>query len=161
LQSSLHYVKLLLIMELKSIKISPVNIEERKGLDVRSGDTIRVWQKIQEGEKTRTQAFEGIVLAMKHGKEAGSMITVRKAIEGVGVERIFPLYSPAIDKIEVLKRAKVRRAKLYYIRDKATKEIRRSMKSTLLEARKESNTDTSMDKVKKTEAKEEKKEESK
>ena len=148
-------------MELKSIKISPVNIEERKGLDVRSGDTIRVWQKIQEGEKTRTQAFEGIVLAMKHGKEAGSMITVRKAIEGVGVERIFPLYSPAIDKIEVLKRAKVRRAKLYYIRDKATKEIRRSMKSTLLEARKESNTDTSMDKVKKTEAKEEKKEESK
>ncbi|MGB8816032.1 MAG: 50S ribosomal protein L19 [Minisyncoccia bacterium] len=145
-------------MELKNIKISPVNMEERKGLDIRSGDTIRVWQKIQEGDKTRTQAFEGIVLAKKHGKEAGSMITVRKIIEGVGVERIFPLYSPSIDKVEILRRANVRRAKLYYIRTKAVKEIRRGMKSTLLEARKESNTDTSSKKAKKTEEKTEGKE---
>ena len=149
------YVKLASNMELKNIKISSVNIEERKGLDIRSGDTICVWQKIQEGDKTRTQAFEGIVLAKKHGKEAGAMITVRKVIEGVGVERIFPLYSPSIDKIEILKRANVRRAKLYYIRTKAAKEIRRNMKSTLLEARKESNTDTTPQKTKKVEEKEE------
>jgi len=144
-------------MELKNIKVSSVNMEERKGLDIRSGDTVCVWQKIQEGDKTRSQAFEGIVLAKKHGKEAGAMITVRKVIEGIGVERIFPLYSPSIDRIEILKRANVRRAKLYYIRTKAAKEIRRNMKSTLLEARKGSNTDTSKGESKKTEIKEEEK----
>jgi large subunit ribosomal protein L19 len=140
-------------MELKSIKMSPVDIESRKSLDIRSGDTVRVWVKIQEGDKVRNQAFEGMVLAKKHGKEAGSTFTVRKVIDGVGVERVFPLYAPIIDKIEVLKRAEVRRAKLYYIRDKAVKEIRRSMKSLILEYKKENNTDT---KVKTSEKKEEK-----
>ncbi len=133
--------------------MSPVDIESRKSLDIRSGDTVRVWVKIQEGDKVRNQAFEGMVLAKKHGKEAGSTFTVRKVIDGVGVERVFPLYAPIIDKIEVLKRAEVRRAKLYYIRDKAVKEIRRSMKSLILEYKKENNTDT---KVKTSEKKEEK-----
>ena len=84
--------------------ISPVNIEERQGLDLRSGDTVRVWQKIVEKGKTRLQAFEGLVLASKHGKEAGATFTVRRVSSGMGVEKIFPLYSPVIDKIEVVKR---------------------------------------------------------
>jgi large subunit ribosomal protein L19 len=89
-----------------------------------------VWQKIQEKGKTRLQAFEGLVLAHKHGNEAGATFTVRKVASGVGVEKIFPLYSPVIDKIEIVKRAKVRRAKLYHVRDKAAKEIRRQMRNT-------------------------------
>lgn len=108
---------------------SPVKIADRKSLDLRSGDTIRVWQKIAEKGKTRLQAFEGLVIAVKHGKEAGSTFTVRRVASGVGVEKIFPLYSPMIDSIETLKRSKVRRAKLYHIRDKAAKEIRRQMRN--------------------------------
>ena len=112
-----------------------VNIDERKNLDIRSGDTIRVTQKITERDKKtgkpkiRLQAFEGLCLAVKHGKEAGATFTIRKTASGVGVERIFPLYSPAIEKIEVVKRSKVRRAKLYHIREKAAKEIRRQMRN--------------------------------
>ena len=117
------------------IKISTVNIEERKKLDLRAGDTIRVTQKIIEKDKktnkpkTRLQDFEGLCLAVKHGKEAGSTFTLRKVASGVGVERIFPLYSPMIEKIEVTKRSKVRRAKLYHIRKKAAKEVRRQMRN--------------------------------
>jgi len=113
--------------------ISPVNIEERQQIDLRAGDTVRVWQKILEKGKTRLQAFEGLVLARKHGKEAGATFTVRRVASGVGVEKIFPLYSPIIDKIEVLKRSKVRRAKLYHIREKAAKEISRQMRNLRLE----------------------------
>ncbi|MDD4989129.1 MAG: 50S ribosomal protein L19 [Candidatus Pacebacteria bacterium] len=118
---------------------SPINVEERKNLDIRPGDTIRVWQKIVERykekdkikEKKRLQAFEGLVLARKHGGEAGATIMVRRVASGVGVERIFPLYSPTIDKIEMIRRAKVRQAKLYHIRDKAAKEISREMRRTI------------------------------
>lgn len=113
---------------LEAIKISPVNMEERKKIDIRSGDTVRVWQKIQEKGKTRLQAFEGLVLARKHGAEAGATFTVRRVASGVGVEKIFPLYSPMIDKIEILKRSKVRRSKLYYIREKVAREIRKQMR---------------------------------
>lgn len=109
--------------------ISPVNTEERAKLDLRAGDTVKVWQKIQEKGKTRLQAFEGLVLARKHGTEAGATFTVRRIASGVGVEKVFPLYSPIIDKIEVLKRSKVRRAKLYHIREKAAKEISRQMRN--------------------------------
>lgn len=118
-----------------NIKISPVNIEERKKLDIRSGDTIRVTQKIVEKDKktskpkTRLQDFEGTCLSVKHGKETGATITIRKVSLGVGVERIFPIYSPMIEKIEVVKRSKVRRAKLYHIREKAAKEVRRQMRN--------------------------------
>jgi len=119
-----------------TVTISSVNIAERRAIDLRAGDTVRVVQKITERvvekdkvkEKKRLQAFEGLVLARKHGREAGASFTVRNTVGGVGVERIFPLYSPAIEKIEVLKRAKVRRAKLFYIRRKAAKEIRRAMR---------------------------------
>lgn len=109
-------------------KFSPVNIEERKRLDLRPGDTVRVWQKIKEGDKTRLQAFEGVLLARKHGTESGATFTIRKISDGIGVERIFPLYSPVIEKIEILKRGHVRRAKLYYIREKAQSEARKKMK---------------------------------
>jgi len=84
--------------------------------EIRPGDTVRVSQKIREGEKEKIQTFEGIVIARKHGKEAGATITVRREIAGIGVERIFPLHSPTIEKIEILKRGEVRRAKLYYLR---------------------------------------------
>lgn len=109
------------------VKFSPVNIEERSKLDLRPGDSARVTQKIKEGDKTRLQAFEGLVLARKHGTEPGATFTMRKVSYGIGVERVFPLYSPAIQKIEILKRAKVRRSKLYYIRDQAVREARRRM----------------------------------
>jgi len=110
------------------IKFSPVNIEDRQNMDFRAGDTIRVWQRVKEGDKSRLQAFEGLVIARKHGKESGATFTVRKVAAGVGVERVFPLYSPTIEKIEVVSRSKARRAKLYYIRDKAAREIRKKMK---------------------------------
>src|SRR3954468_14541610 len=93
---------------------SPIKTEDRAKLDLRSGDTAKVWQKIQEKGKTRLQAFEGLVLAVKHGNEAGGTFTVRKVASGLGVEKIFPLYSPMIDKIEITKRSKVRQAKLYH-----------------------------------------------
>lgn len=95
---------------------------------VRPGDTIRLSQKIKEGEKERLQSFEGIVIAKKHGDGISGTITVRKIAAGVGVERVFPIHSPTIEKIEVLKHAKTRRAKLYYIREKAAKEARKRMR---------------------------------
>ena len=115
-------------MEKSAIVISPVDMAERKALNIRSGDTVRVWQKIVEKGKTRRQAFEGLVLAVKHGSEAGGTFTVRKVSSGVGVEKIFPLYSPMIDSVEVVKSARVRRAKLYFIRDKASREVKRQMR---------------------------------
>src|SRR5579863_1652288 len=113
------------------ILVSPIDMEARKSMDLRAGDTVRVWQKIEEKGKYRLQAFEGLVLARKHGTEAGGTFTVRRVASGVGVEKIFPLYSPMIDSIEVLRRAKVRRAKLYYIRDKASREARRAMRKSM------------------------------
>ena len=105
-------------------------MEARKALGIRGGDTVRVWQKIEEKGKTRLQAFEGLVLAVKHGSEAGGTFTVRRVASGVGVEKIFPIYSPMIDKIEIIKRATVRRAKLYYIREKVSREARRLLRRT-------------------------------
>jgi large subunit ribosomal protein L19 len=120
--------------KINKIKFSPVDIAERKALDFKAGDTINVSSKIlDEKGKYRLQAFEGIVLARKHGAEAGATFTVRKVASGVGVERIFPLYSPMIGKIEITKRARARRSKLYYIRTKAVKDVRRKMRSVTLE----------------------------
>lgn len=113
---------------IKGISISSVNMEDRKNLGVRAGDTVRVHQKIQDKGKTRLQVFEGLVLARKHGDEPGATFTVRKVVDGIGVEKIFPLYSPLIDKIEIVRRSTVRRAKLYYIREKVAREIKRQMR---------------------------------
>lgn len=109
--------------------ITPVKTEERTKLGIRPGDTVRVHQKIVEKGKTRTQVFEGLVIATKHGKEAGASFTVRATLSGIGVERIFPLYAPFIEKIEIVKRSKVRRAKLYFIREKVAREVRRQLRN--------------------------------
>jgi large subunit ribosomal protein L19 len=115
-----------------NIKFSPVDMDARKKINFKAGDTVSVWSKIlDEKGKFRTQAFEGTVLARKHGHEIGATFTVRKIASGVGVERIFPLYSPMIDKIEVTKRSRARRSKLYYIRTKAVKDVRRKMRSSV------------------------------
>jgi large subunit ribosomal protein L19 len=92
--------------------------------DIRPGMTVRVHQKIKEGEKERIQVFEGIVIARKGGTGISATMTVRKISEGVGVERIFPLHSPFIAKIETTKKAEVRRSKLYYLREKRTKRLK-------------------------------------
>ncbi|MES2023864.1 MAG: 50S ribosomal protein L19 [Patescibacteria group bacterium] len=115
-------------------------MDARKKLDFSAGDTVRVWTKIAEekkgtkkGEKStvkyRLQGFEGIVLGRKHGTEIGGTFTVRRVASGVGVERIFPLFSPLVDKIEVTKKARARRSKLYYVRTKAVKDVRRKLRS--------------------------------
>lgn len=89
----------------------------------KAGDTVRVDVKIREGEKHRIQAFEGVVIAMRR-RGLGSTFTVRKVSSGYGVERIFPLYSPIIEKIQVVRRGRVRRAKLYYLRERKGKAAR-------------------------------------
>jgi large subunit ribosomal protein L19 len=90
---------------------------------LRSGETVRVHVKVVEGEKERTQVFEGIVIGLS-GSGNRAMFTVRKVSYGVGVERIFPLHSPRIDKVEIVSRGKVRRAKLYYLRERSGKAAR-------------------------------------
>jgi large subunit ribosomal protein L19 len=84
--------------------------------DLKSGYTVKVHQKIKEGDKERIQIFEGIIIAKKHGKGIPATITVRKITDGIGIERIFPIHSPSIEKIEVVQKGKVRRSKLYYLR---------------------------------------------
>ena len=91
--------------------------------DFRSGDTIAVHYKIKEGDRERIQIFEGVVIAKKGGGVRETFI-VRKVSYGVGVERIFPLHSPLIDKIEIKKKGKVRKAKLYYLRGRSKKASR-------------------------------------
>lgn len=130
-------------MEKSVLKLTTVDMAGRKKLDFKAGDTVKVWSKILEKGKTRLQAFEGLVLARKHGGEIGATFTVRKVASGVGVERIFPLYSPNVDKIEILKRSKTRKSKLYYIRTKAVKEVKKRLKSiTLSNEERESDTNT-------------------
>lgn len=90
---------------------------ESETLDFRAGDMVKVYQKIKDKEKERIQIFEGQVLFAKHGKEIGATITVRKVVGGIGIEKTFPIHSPLIEKIEVVKKLKARRAKLYYLRD--------------------------------------------
>ncbi len=117
---------------MKGVTISQVNMSARQELGIKPGDTVRVWQKVKEKDGFRLQAFEGLVLAVKHGKEAGGTFTVRKVTSGVGVEKIYPLYSPMIDRIEIVRRAKVRRAKLYYIREKVSRETKRALRRMTL-----------------------------
>lgn len=122
--------------------ITSVNVAGRAGLGIQPGDTVRVTQNIVElkkgkgadkKEKTlksmRKQVFEGLVIAVKHGAEPGASFTVRTTLSGVGVEKVYPLYSPMIDSIEIVKRSKVRRSKLYFIREKAAKAVRRQLRN--------------------------------
>lgn len=96
---------------------------KKKLPDFGPGDTVRIFAKIKEGEKERLQAFEGVVLR-KRGAGSSSSVTVRKISYGVGVERIFPLHSPVIDRIEIVQKGKVRRARLYYLRNLTGKKAR-------------------------------------
>ncbi len=91
--------------------------------ELNPGDTVKVFVRIVEGNKERTQAFEGTIIK-KRGSGVGKTITVRKIFQGVGVERVFPVYSPRVEKIAVLRRGEVRRAKLYYLRERSGKATR-------------------------------------
>ena len=106
-----------------------INSLETEGLkenlpDFRSGDRVRVHVRVVEGEKSRSQVYEGDVIARRGGGGLRSTFTVRKTSGGVGVERIFPLHSPNVEKIEVVRFGRVRRAKLYYLRDLRGKKAR-------------------------------------
>ena len=95
----------------------------REVADFKIGDTVRIYVKVVEGDKERLQPFEGTVIARK-GSGVRETFMVRKMSFGVGVERIFPVHSPSIDKIETIKRGRIKKAKLYYIRDKKGKEAK-------------------------------------
>ena len=88
--------------------------------EIRIGDTVKVHVRIQEGDKSRIQVFEGTVIAKKHGG-ISETFTVRRVAHGTGIERVFPLHSPVVDKVELVRHGKVRRAKLYYLRDRVGK----------------------------------------
>ncbi len=96
--------------------------------ELKSGMKVKVWQKIKEGGKERLQAFEGVVIAVKHGRGKTGTFTVRKISSGVGVERVFPFHTPTIEKVEILSQAKVRRAKLYYLRGRIGKKSKMKQK---------------------------------
>ncbi len=92
--------------------------------DIKPGQTVRVHQKVKEGEKERIQVFEGLVLARKHGTGPTATFTVRKISDGIAVERIFPIHSPIIAKLELVKTAKTRRAKLYHVRRPRARQLK-------------------------------------
>ncbi len=97
-------------------------------LRIKSGATVRVWEKIKEGDKDRVSRFEGMVLARKHGSEIGATFTVRSVVAGIGVEKVFPINSPRIDKVEILNSPrKVSRSKLYYVRDLSKRQTRQKL----------------------------------
>jgi large subunit ribosomal protein L19 len=129
-----------------TIALSTVDVAKRKALIFRSGDVIRVNTKVREGkdkdgkDKFRIQGFEGLCLARKHGTEAGATFTVRKMSGDIAVERIFPLYSPAIEDIKIVRSNNTRKSKLYFVRTKAAKETRKKLKAT--KTRTAKNTDT-------------------
>lgn len=110
------------------------NPEDRFG-DVSVGMTIRVHQKLKQGEKGKASIFEGIVIARKHGTEAGGTITVRRSIGGYGVEKVYPIRLPSIEKIEVVKTGRTRRSKMYYLREKTAKEIRKKTRAEAVSAK--------------------------
>ena len=113
--------------------ISPVDIESRRDIAIQCGDTVRVHQKIVVGkDKTRIQVFEGIVIAVKHKTEPGATFTVRRVgTDGVAVEKIFPLYSPMIDAIEVTRRGRVRRSRLYFLRGMSPRRVREKLRRAI------------------------------
>ncbi len=111
-----------LIQQIEAEQIAKLT-EKRKIPDFRAGDTLRVGVRVVEGERTRVQNFEGVCIA-RSNKSIGSSFTVRKISFGEGVERVFPLYSPNIETIEVVRRGVVRRAKLYYLRGRSGKSAR-------------------------------------
>lgn len=106
---------------------------KEKTPDFQAGDVVKVYQKVKEQDKERIQVFEGVLLAKKHGKGVSGTITVRKISQGIGVERVFPLHSPLVEKIEVARKTKVRQGKLYYLRSLKGKKARLKAKEFNLE----------------------------
>lgn len=109
---------------LQDVQELAVKAMKKKVPDLKPGYTVAVHQKIKEGEKERVQIFEGLVIQIGSGHGADKTFTVRKVVEGIGVEKIFPLYSPRIEKIQVKKEGKVRRARLYYMSNRFGKSAR-------------------------------------
>ncbi|MBD3282584.1 MAG: 50S ribosomal protein L19 [Candidatus Portnoybacteria bacterium] len=144
------------------------NQTKKEAPDIKAGDVVRVHLKLPEKTKKggqKTQVFEGLVIARKHGKGINSTITVRKISGGVGIERIFPIHCPTITKIELVKRSKVRRSKLYYMRERTGKKARMKTKELLgvewaqEEEKKEEPQESKEEKSEETEEKKENKEE--
>jgi len=128
-----------------NIQFIKVNRDSRAKLNFATGDMVRVWNKLKDKDgKVRLQAYEGLVIARKHGTEINATFTVRKIASGVGVEKIYPLYSSNIDRIEIVKKNKTRRSKLYYIREKALRDIRRKLKADTQFVKKDGITTTAM-----------------
>ena len=134
-------------MKTTTISLTTVNAAERKALTFKSGDVLKVGTKVKESDgKFRIQSFEGLCLARKHGTEAGATFTVRKLSGDIAVERIFPLYSPAIDSIKIVRSNATRKSKIYFVRTKAAKETRKKLKQ--VKAKLVRNTDTKNEIVK-------------
>ncbi len=104
------------------------NSQKKELPEINTGDRVRIHQKIKVENNERVQISEGLVIARKHGNENTATITIREVVDKVGVEKIFPLHSPTIEKIEVIKKGEARKSKLYYLRDKSRKEIRQKTK---------------------------------
>ena len=136
---------------MKTIALDEKEIIARKALSFAAGDTVKVWNKIKENDgKIRLQAFEGMVLARKHGTETGATFTMRKVTSGVGVERVYPLFSSSIDKVEIIRKNTTRRSKLYYVRDKALRDVRRKLKANTKVVKKGSATTTEVSETEET-----------
>ena len=106
----------------------PIMIDATTLPKIKPGATVKVFERVKEGDKERLAQFSGLVLARKHGSEAGASFTVRTTLAGVGVEKVFPVHSPVIAKVEIVSSPrKVHRAKLYYLRTRSKKEIRQQL----------------------------------
>jgi large subunit ribosomal protein L19 len=127
-------------MNQKVIAFNKAQREERSAQnstqipELRSGDVVKIYRRIKEGNKTRTQMFQGMIIAINGGQGSSPSITVRKVSSGVGVELILPLNSPQIEKIEFVKRSRTRRSKLYFVRDKSVKVLSKKLKEIPLSA---------------------------
>jgi large subunit ribosomal protein L19 len=113
------------VMDMRSVVETTPN---ENVAEFKSGDTVRVKMQVVEGQRVRAQVFEGVVIRVRRSG-AGASFTVRKVFQGVGVERTFPLNSPRLEKVEVLRHGKVRRTKLYYLRELSSKAARQKVKS--------------------------------
>ena len=120
-------------------KLIEFNLEQRRTdlPELQSGDIVKVYRKIKEGNKERTQMFEGMVIAIKGHQSSSPTVTVRKISFGVGVEIVLPLNSPQLEKIELVKRTRARRAKLYFVRDKSAKLLSKKLKEVPFKAAKQ------------------------
>jgi len=119
-------------------KLIAFNLKQRKSFselpELRAGDVVKIYRKIKEGAKERSQMFQGTIIALKGGQSASRTITVRKVSDGIGVELILPLSSDQIQKIEFVKRTTARRSKLYFVRDKSAKVLSKKLKEVPVKA---------------------------